>query len=120
MTKQIFASLFMICMVFSVNAMKKTSYYIQPPQDEYWNTGYSTTIIEAENTSSEDDRFASLKVIAPKSFKEKWPSVCLLYFIECKGEGPARELKWKEYVSVIRRLMPKRKLPKGYSESDFE
>lgn len=93
-----------------------TKFYIGPPQDEYWNTGHPITIIEAQEV--ENIYFKELKVIAPSSFADSWPTVCKDFFMECSG--PARELTYEEYVELIHKLIPSRTLPKGYKPKSTE
>lgn len=89
-----------------------TKFYIQAPQDEYWNTGYPTTIIEAEEDEKNADKPSfshSIKVIVPSFFAQSWSSVSKRSFIECSG--PARKLTYEEYVDLVHRLIPNHPLP---------
>jgi len=109
----------LIAMILPAAAMeKKTSFYVHPPQNKHWKMGFPTTIVEVEKPSeNKDNQFAILKVIAPKSFKKKWDSICKNNFIECKG--PAGELTWKQYIALIHKLKPdfKHKPPKEAPET---
>jgi hypothetical protein len=86
------------------------TFYIEKPQDEYWNTMYPNTVIEGED-SNLADKWSSIKVLSPESFSKKWPTVHKQYFFKCSG--PVRELSDDEYVEFIHSLQPNLKLPKG-------
>lgn len=91
-----------------------SKFFIEPPGDEYWNTGYGKGIIEAEEQPVNEWGSVSLKVLAPASFASKWPSVSKRFFIECSG--PVRTFDYKGYVHFIHSIRPDFPLPKGWKE----
>lgn len=95
-----------------------SKFFIQLPQDEYWNTGYPAAVIEAEEQPADKWGYVSLKVLAPASFANKWPTVSRDSFKECSG--PAREFDVKSYIRFIHTFKPNIHLPKGWSKKELE
>lgn len=100
-----------------------TSFYVQKPCDEYWNTGMTDCVIEAGPIDVSEsglydwqktDEYVrdNLKVINPKDFA--WPHVEKRMWVECSG--PSRKLEFREYVELYHSLKPERPLPKGWKE----
>jgi len=89
-----------------------SKFFIEPPCDEYWNTGHPNQIIEVEEQPATEWGGVSLKVLAPESFASKWPSVSKRLFIECSG--PVRTFDYKGYVHFIHSIRPDIPLPKGF------
>ena len=107
-------------------------YYTQIPRDQYWNTGFSNFVIEAESIDLKDpyllNRFKAygakecekkikafaeemLKVMSPKDYPKKYIAKAIL--IECPG--PMRELRYKEHMGLFHSLNPYYPLPKNWS-----
>lgn len=97
-----------------------TSFYVQKPRDEYWNTGMANYVIEARNIDPSEVRPSKsqktneyvqnyLKVISPIAFGI--PYVKRDMWVECKG--PPRKLKFHDYVVLYHELQPNHPLPKG-------
>lgn len=100
-----------------------TSFYVQKPGDEYWNTGMTNCVIEASPIDVSESGLAdwrktdeyvrqNLKVITPKEFS--WPFVKKSLWEECSG--PSRKLEFREYVQLYHSLRPKHPLPSGWKE----
>jgi hypothetical protein len=103
-----------------MSPLADTRFYVQKPCDEDWNVSMTPSVIEARsiNPSEEGlcdwqktDKFVqeNFKVIAPEDFG--WPCVDKRSWVECSG--PARPLKYMEYVHLYHSLDPARPLPKG-------
>jgi len=81
--------------------MSDIKYYVEKPQDEYDNRGYTAgtpIIIKAERKIK--GIIATLYVLEPKEIKDKWPIVSESYWMEVNAisAGPITEDKWKELV----------------------
>src|SRR5204862_556482 len=90
----------------------KTDFYIQPPQDEYWNTMHHPVVIEAIDADP-TNQWSSLEVIAPEYFKKAWPTVCKLYFVKCDNDDipRGRPLVHREYYNAMKQKYPTRRVP---------
>ena len=87
----------------------KAAFWVEKPQDKYWNTSIRHVIIEAIEQKSKFSDRTVFEILSPEEFKpfsgyrtENW--------IEC--DGPSRELPYDEYVDLIHKLLPGIKAPK--------
>lgn len=95
-----------------------TSFYVQKPVDQYWNTGMANWVVEAAPIDNADSSLSSwqktdeyvrshLKVINPKTFS--WPIIDKGFWVECAG--PVRKLERNDYMQLVHSIMPQRPLP---------
>ncbi|NGX28216.1 MAG: hypothetical protein K940chlam1_00391 [Candidatus Anoxychlamydiales bacterium] len=100
----------------------KSSFYVQKPMDEYWNTGIPDYVIEARPIDKDclselekTDKFFhdQLEIISPEEVKKHSP-VNKRNWIECKG--PVRKLSFFDYVTLYHSLAPKIALPEQWEE----
>ncbi len=100
-----------------------TGFYVQKPNDEFWNTFLSNWVIEAlpidiSDSSLKDwektDTYVrgKLKVINPKNFD--WPHIDKSMWVKCSG--PSRKLEFREYVKLYQSLNPEHPLPPKWEE----
>ena len=103
-----------------MNTLTSTSFYVQKPCDEFWNTPMKRCVIEAESIDISETRKISkyaekeLRVINPKDFANDWSTVHKCRWIECPG--PVRKLEFREYVQLYHSLKPEHPLPEGWKE----
>lgn len=104
-----------------MNTLTGSSFYVQKPQDQYWNTGCTGYVIEAVPLDIKDNETPEfmrtqeyadtyLKVINPPKSDFSWRQVLKSNWIECSG--PVRKLNFKEYTALYHSLRPNHPLPK--------
>ena len=84
------------------------AFWIEMPQDEFFNTGHHPQIIEGEAGPWEAyPDLTQIVVTAPEDFKESWPTVLTIHgWVEV--EGPVRKLSYDEYRAYIAALINRR------------